>query len=53
VDLFELRQRYLFLEPLLDAEYGSATYTAVTRPAELELRISTAGLLVREANAKP
>ena len=51
VDLFELRQRYAFLEPLLDAEYGSATYTSVTRPAELELRVSATGLLVREANA--
>jgi len=48
VDLFELRQRYAFLAPLLDAEYGSATFVPVTRPAELELRISTTGLLLRE-----
>ena len=47
-DLFDLRQRYVFLAPLLDAEYGSATYVAVTRPTELELRISTTGLLMRE-----
>ena len=51
VDLFELRQRYLFLAPLLDAEYGSATFMAVTRPAELELRVSSTGLLMRDANA--
>src|SRR3990172_680012 len=50
VDLFELRQRYAFLEPLLDAEYGSATFTSVTRPAELELRVSATGLLMRDAN---
>ncbi len=50
VDLFELRQRYAFLAPLLDAEYGSATYLAVTRPAELELRVSATGLLMREAD---
>ncbi len=51
LDLFVLRQRYAFLAPLLDAEYGSATFIPVTRPAELELRVSTTGLLIREANA--
>jgi hypothetical protein len=50
LDLFILRQRYAFLAPLLDAEYGSATFIPVTRPAELELRVSTTGLLIREAN---
>ena len=48
VNLFGLRQRYAFLEPLLDAEYGSASFVPVTRPAELELRVSTTGLLLRE-----
>jgi hypothetical protein len=48
VDFFELRRRYAFLAPLLDAEYGSATFVAVTRPAELELRVSATGLLLRE-----
>ena len=51
LDLFALRQRYAFLAPLLDAEYGSATFVPVTRPAELELRISATGLLIREATA--
>lgn len=49
VDLFQLRQRYAFLAALLDAEYGSATFVPVTRPAEVELRVSTTGLLMREA----
>lgn len=53
VDLFGLRQRYVFLAPLLDAEYGSATFVPVTRPADLELRVSTTGLLIREAAPKP
>ncbi len=53
VDLFLLRQHYAFLAPLLDAEYGSATFVPVTRPAELELRVSTTGLLIREANPIP
>lgn len=49
VDLYALRRRYAFLSPLVDAEYGSATFVPVTRPAELELRVSTTGLLLREA----
>src|SRR5262249_10182881 len=55
VDLFDLRRRHAFLAPLLDAEYGSATFVPVTQPAELELRVSTTGLLIREAAqpAKP
>ncbi len=51
LDLFDLRRRYTFLAPLLDAEYGSASYVAVSRPAELELRVSTTGLLMREKPA--
>jgi hypothetical protein len=49
VDLYALRQRHAFLAPVFDAEYGSATFVPVTRPAELELRVSTTGLLMREA----
>jgi hypothetical protein len=48
VNLFGMRQRYAFLEPLLDAEYGSAAYVPVTRPAQLELRVGTSGLVLRE-----
>jgi len=48
VDLFGLRRRYAFLEPLLDAEYGSATFVPVTRAADLDVRVSTTGLLMRE-----
>jgi hypothetical protein len=47
IDLFGLRQRYAFLSPLLDAEYGSGTFVRVTEPAELEIRVSTTGLLIR------
>ena len=48
-DLFNLRQRYALLAPLLDAEYGSASFVPVTRPIDLELRVSSTGLLIREA----
>ena len=52
-DLFDLRRRYTFLAPLLEAEYGSASYVTVSRPAELELRVSTTGLLIRETKPAP
>jgi len=48
-NMFDLRQRYVALAPLLDVEYGSATFVPVVRPMQLELRISTTGLLIREA----
>jgi hypothetical protein len=48
VDLFDLRRRYAVLAPLVDAQYGSASFVPVTGPAELEVRVSTTGLLIRE-----
>lgn len=48
VDFFDLRRRYVVLAPLVDAQYGSATFVPVTQPAELEVRVSTSGLLIRE-----
>jgi hypothetical protein len=48
VNLFGLRQQHTFLAILLDAKYGSATFVPVTQPAELELKVSTTGLLMRE-----
>ena len=47
VDLFDLRRRYDFLSRVVDAEYGSGTFVPVSGPAELELRVSTTGLLIR------
>jgi hypothetical protein len=52
-DLFSLRRRYLALAPLLDAEYGSASFVAVSRPVDLEVRVSTTGLLIRERTDQP
>jgi hypothetical protein len=52
VDLFDLRGKHAWLGPLLDAEYGSASYVPVSKPAELEVRVSTSGLLIREVEAK-
>src|SRR5213076_212250 len=46
VDLFFIARRRL-LGPLVDAEYGSATFVAATRPVTLEVRVSMTGLLAR------
>jgi hypothetical protein len=51
VDLFAIARRYSFLGPILDAEYGSAAFVPVSKPAELELRVSTSGLLIRETRS--
>ena len=53
VDLFGLRKRYVALAPLLDAEYGSAAFVPVTEPAELEVRVTTTGLLIRQVPMLP
>jgi hypothetical protein len=52
LDLFALRQRHAWLGPLFDADYVSASFVPVTRPAELEVRVSATGLLVSEARPK-
>lgn len=48
VDMFTLRQRYSLLGPLLDAEYGSASFVNSNKPAYFEIRVSTTGLLIRK-----
>lgn len=52
-DLFELVQRYTILAPLVDTEYGSATFIDVTEPARFEVLVSTTGLLIREVGLGP
>jgi hypothetical protein len=46
IDLVALGRR-LPLADFFDAEYGSATYVPVAGPGELELMVSTTGLLLR------
>lgn len=49
-DLFDLRRSVSLLAPLVDAEYGSATFvTAADEVTVWELRVSTSGLLIRRA----
>jgi len=47
IDLFDLARASWLLRPLVDAEYGSATFINATEPATYEVRVSTTGLLVR------
>ena len=47
VDLFDLARRFAFLAPIVDAQYGSATFVGAARPATFEVRVSTTGLLIR------
>ncbi len=49
LNMFNLRQRYFFLERLLDAEYGSATFINSDKAAIFEIRVSTTGLLIRDS----
>ena len=43
-----LRRQYELLEPLVDASYGSGTFTEADRRSVVEVRVSTSGLLLRE-----
>ena len=49
VDLFDLRSRYTFLAPFLDAEYGSATFISVNKAKKVKVLVSTTGLIIRTA----
>lgn len=49
VDAFHLARTLAFMAPVVDAQYGSATFVSTREPATLELRVSTSGLLLRRA----
>jgi hypothetical protein len=52
LDVFELARRYRVLRPLVDAQYGSATFIGAKQRATYEVRVSTTGLLVRPARPR-
>ncbi len=52
LDMFNLRMRYSFLKPLVDAEYGSASFVPAKNATELEIRVSTTGLLIRNVDVQ-
>lgn len=48
VDLFSLSERFPPLSGLVDAEYGTATFTEVEDRGRYDLRVSSSGLLIRK-----
>ncbi|MFO7586862.1 MAG: hypothetical protein R6X22_02215 [Gemmatimonadota bacterium] len=52
LDVFHLRRASGLLTPLVDAEYGSASFVTARDTAVWELRVSTTGLLLRPAGAE-
>lgn len=50
LDMFALARSVALLEPLLDAEYGSATFQRAGRPARHDVYVSTTGLLIRSTD---
>ena len=53
LDMFHLRQRFTMLNPLLDAEYGSATFINTNSAEEFRVMVSTTGLLIRKVEKEP
>lgn len=51
-DAFDLARSTWLLRPLVDAQYGSATFIGATQPATFEVRVSTTGLLVRPVRVR-
>lgn len=47
IDLFSLRRKYELLSPLVDAEYGSASYVTADHAQRFQVLVSTTGLLIR------
>ena len=52
LDIVALAKRFPIAR-IFDAEYGSATYVPVQGPTELQLKVSTSGLLLRPAAPSP
>jgi hypothetical protein len=50
-DMFKFRMQWTALKPLVDAEYGSATFIYADLPAVYKVLISTSGLLIRKDSA--
>jgi hypothetical protein len=49
LNMFDLRRRFSFLNPLLDAEYGSATFINANSTEKLKVMVSTTGLMIRRS----
>lgn len=47
-DLFDWAENQPWLDPLVDAQYGSGTFVSAAEPASVQVRVSSSGLLIRE-----
>jgi hypothetical protein len=47
LNIFDLRKKWTFLHPLLDAAYGSATFVDIESQGTYDIMVSTSGLLIR------
>jgi len=47
-DLFDLQKRFVILQKLVDAKYGSASYIEAKDDTDYFVYVSTTGLLIRE-----
>ena len=51
LNMFDLRQKFALLSPLLDAEYGSASFINTNSSTEFSIMVSTTGLLIRKSKS--
>ena len=52
LDLFQMRRAFPVLSPLVDAEYGSATFVSADDTLSYEILVSTSGLLARPVDGR-
>ena len=48
INIFDIRNKFEILAPILDAEYGSATFIDVRKNNKIRIMVSTSGLLIRK-----
>ncbi len=53
LNMYDLRRKFAVFAPLLDTDYGSATFINSNRPQEYKLLVSTTGLLIRKSDNRP
>ena len=52
LNMFHLRKKFRWLGPLVDAQYGSATFVGTEHVEAVRIMVSTGGLLVRQGESK-
>ena len=52
VDLYAIAERFPFLSPLIDTQYGSGTFVPLGDGGSFEVRVSTSGLLIRTTDVR-